>query len=59
MAVAYPLTSDGQIVRALCFIASTSAIDQDIPDTAKSLEWATGSYVDNLEKFFLSYGAQP
>jgi len=35
MAVAYPLKSEGQIVGALRFIASTSAIDQDIRDTAK------------------------
>lgn len=35
MTVAYPLKSDGQIVGALRFIASTSAIDQDIQDTAK------------------------
>ncbi|SHK13950.1 sensor histidine kinase [Desulforamulus aeronauticus] len=35
MAVAYPLKSEGQIVGALRFIASTDAIDQDIRDTAK------------------------
>ncbi|MEL7567977.1 MAG: HAMP domain-containing sensor histidine kinase [Dehalobacterium sp.] len=35
MTVAYPLKSDGQIVGALRFIASTSAIDQDIRNTAK------------------------
>ncbi|AEG59710.1 HAMP domain-containing sensor histidine kinase [Desulforamulus ruminis] len=36
MAVAYPLKSEGQIVGALRFIASTAAIDQDIQDTAKN-----------------------
>ena len=35
MAVAYPLKSEGQIVGALRFIASTDAIDQDIRNTAK------------------------
>lgn len=35
MAVAYPLKSEGQIVGALRFIASTDAIDQDILNTAK------------------------
>lgn len=35
MAVAYPLKSNGQIVGALRFIASTGAIDQDIQNTAK------------------------
>ena len=33
MAVAYPLTSDGEIVGALRFIASTQEIDQDILNT--------------------------
>ncbi|WP_018213194.1 sensor histidine kinase [Desulfitobacterium hafniense] len=35
MAVAYPLKSEGEIVGALRFIASTHEIDQDIQDTAK------------------------
>ncbi|HZK19064.1 MAG TPA: ATP-binding protein [Clostridia bacterium] len=35
MAVAYPLKSDGQIVGALRFIASTEIIDKDIQNTAK------------------------
>jgi len=35
MAVAYPLKSNGEIVGALRFIASTAAIDQAIRDTAK------------------------
>ncbi len=35
MAIAYPLKSDGQIVGALRFIASTEIIDRDIQNTAK------------------------
>jgi signal transduction histidine kinase len=35
MTVAYPLKSDDQIVGALRFIAATSAIDQDIQNTAE------------------------
>lgn len=44
MAVAYPLKSEGEIVGALRFIASTAAIDEDIQNTVR-IFIATGLFV--------------